>query len=214
MDSIQALTNLKAALKAEILAELRAELKAEILAELKADRDAMEPKAVKAKPKKLSATFNAGEYDILEADEEAMALFKKWYKNEGDLYRHPKHAFNSLCKNEEYIMLRRSSDGSEYITTACGDEIIFLPPHEGKAKAEAKNFYSQDFEKLMKDKECAAVFMGWYKSTSCYRHPRHAFNALCKQDTMGITFRPSARIDGSRFVYMVSGNTYWAKASI
>lgn len=208
MDSMLALTNLKAALIAEIRAELKAELKAEILSEL----GILKPEPMRYTPdtcvQKVHAIFTIGEYDKLEKNEEAMSIFSKWYATVKNDFRHPKHAFNSLCKGGGYITIRRSSAGGEYIQTSEGDQLVtlppFLPPAPKKAVAVSKTFRAGEFPILEKDKEAMAIFARWYKTFKHnYCHPAHAFNSLCKHEGYVLI---SSKPQGGTRIYTANGS--------
>ena len=53
-----------------------------------------------------SYEFHSGEWEQLENNEVAFAAFEKWYKiRPAETYKHEKHAYNSLCKHEEYLAI-------------------------------------------------------------------------------------------------------------
>ena len=57
-----------------------------------------------------SYEFRGGEWNKLEANEKAMSVYQEWYDmicctKFGDTFKHEKHAYNWLCKHEEFIKI-------------------------------------------------------------------------------------------------------------
>ena len=97
---------LKQQLKDEIKAELMEELQMMIIAQF---TDLNKTKSEPASTFSLKLKSNT-EWDKLEGSKPAYDIFTKWYaKQQG--YRHPRHAFNSLCKHHGIVSIERDGNG-------------------------------------------------------------------------------------------------------
>lgn len=155
----------------------------------------------------FEATFTLGTFHELAEDKEAMMVFMKWYKILEEYYHNPIHAFDSLCEADGYFSTVRTPYGAEYIQTPTSKELVCLPFDPSTDKA----FFAGQFVRLQEDAGCMSAFNDWFKATKNiygWRHPKHAFNSLCKNHGH---FSIHMRKTYGK-VYIIAGTNNWERS--
>lgn len=56
-------------------------------------------------------TYQTADYHRLESNKQAFDIFCMWYETMRHRYNHPRHAFNSWCKNGDVLAITRFANG-------------------------------------------------------------------------------------------------------